>query len=587
MAAFLVSFVLLSRSYVRSQAAPVVQVTLTREAVLDLPVVTICPDWREVPHFSRQPSAAYPGHPILAVRAFSNWEAGRIYAWPNLLDANVVEMIHVGGSAAAAPFPNCSARLNAMSVARVSAAYDGLNGLTPVRGLDPGADDRCRVCVRVGRSPTVPLTAAALSSGSPTGVSVSLTTSDAFQYCVDGRRRSADVSQTVFSRLLAAMGEKILQHRAALIERGTIRVSPDFNLTERFSSGDLRWFTYSRDPRDNDEARGSADLNLTGLIGFHCNVYFFSGYFYPSDDPPGSVAYRLNRRGLWEPIGTGSVFVIRGADTFVGISEASPLDVLAPYPTRNELNAARRDLAQGRTSPSQVLGGGGGGTPTPAPANATVAAGAGVVAAGDATGMANGGGGGGSGGGGGAVGAAAAVSPPPTPTPPPLTPEQRALQVRALEQFLNRSALHMLVYTQAAVETTPSGNDLSRAREVALVGQGERFLRLGLSQSIGYDGTPRFAAEELARSELSLPRLRFFEAGAFSEWLFDVRYTSFVTATASEAPAVSTSQYVADVANYFGAFTGLSTFTLLIVPANLLAAWVAGRWRDRRWWWQR
>jgi len=38
MAAFLVSFFLISRSYVRSQAAPVVQVTLTREAVLDLPL---------------------------------------------------------------------------------------------------------------------------------------------------------------------------------------------------------------------------------------------------------------------------------------------------------------------------------------------------------------------------------------------------------------------------------------------------------------------------------------------------------------------------------------------------------------------
>jgi len=38
MAAFLVSFFLISRSYVRSQAAPVVQVTLTREAVLDLPM---------------------------------------------------------------------------------------------------------------------------------------------------------------------------------------------------------------------------------------------------------------------------------------------------------------------------------------------------------------------------------------------------------------------------------------------------------------------------------------------------------------------------------------------------------------------
>jgi len=38
MAAFLVSFFLICRSYVRSQAAPVVQVTLTREAVLDFPM---------------------------------------------------------------------------------------------------------------------------------------------------------------------------------------------------------------------------------------------------------------------------------------------------------------------------------------------------------------------------------------------------------------------------------------------------------------------------------------------------------------------------------------------------------------------
>jgi len=38
MAAFLVSFFLISRSYVRFRAASVVQVTLTREAVHDLPM---------------------------------------------------------------------------------------------------------------------------------------------------------------------------------------------------------------------------------------------------------------------------------------------------------------------------------------------------------------------------------------------------------------------------------------------------------------------------------------------------------------------------------------------------------------------
>jgi len=38
MAAVLVSFMLLSRSHMCSQAAPVVQVTLTQEAVLDLPI---------------------------------------------------------------------------------------------------------------------------------------------------------------------------------------------------------------------------------------------------------------------------------------------------------------------------------------------------------------------------------------------------------------------------------------------------------------------------------------------------------------------------------------------------------------------
>jgi len=38
MADFLACFLLLSRSYVRSQAAPVVRVALTREALLDLPI---------------------------------------------------------------------------------------------------------------------------------------------------------------------------------------------------------------------------------------------------------------------------------------------------------------------------------------------------------------------------------------------------------------------------------------------------------------------------------------------------------------------------------------------------------------------
>lgn len=561
-AAFLVCVGLLSRSYVASQAAPVVQVTLTAAAVLDLPVVTVCPSLREVPHFSGQPTAAHPGHPIMAVRAVSDWEGGTQVAYPNVLSSGVVEMVDVGTAAAAAPFVNCTARLNAMSVPRVSSAYDGVNGLRPVPGEDPAIDGRCRTCVRLGRSPRRPLEANRQAAGLPTGVTLSITTSDAFQYCVDRRRRNADVTPFVYSRLLSAVSEKIVEYGDELQARGILSLGGE-DLTPRWSSGEFRWFSYSLDPQDFD-LRHRVDRDMSMLIGFHCNVYFFSGFFYPTDDPPGGVRYRLDEQGLWQRSGSGPYFDVTGEPAFEGVSTPPAFHVLSPYPA----NPAKDDS-------------GGEAVTAAAPAARQVVAwdGRGVRGWPAAEGFGD--------------DDDDQPNTPPLPiypegpasvAPPGGAPLRRFLKTSFVQQFVNRSALHMVVHTEDPATAAADGSGLSRSSEVALVGQGERFLRLGLARSVDFSGAIRYAAADVARSELSMPRLRHFEPGIFSEWLFDFRYTSFVTATASEAAAVSTAQYAADVANYFGAFTGLSTFTLLIVPANLVAGWVGGRaWGGQGW----
>lgn len=111
----------------------------------------------------------------------------------------------------------------------------------------------------------------------------------------------------------------------------------------------------------------------------------------------------------------------------------------------------------------------------------------------------------------------------------------------------------------------PPGPD----RQIALVGQEDRYVQLELGRVVDFDGATRYLPSRLAVSELSRSRITLFKSNMFAEWLFDIRYGSFVTTVNSVVAGVTPAQVAADAANYLGACTGASMFTFLIVPLNL------------------
>eukprot|EP00170_Pyropia_yezoensis_P008123 contig_33761_g8150 len=230
----------------------------------------------------------------------------------------------------------------------------------------------------MGRAPTLALTANRQAAGLPTGISLSITTSDAFQYCVDTRRRHEDVSLYVFSRLLSLMSEVIVEHGEALQARGVLSLGPgDRSLADRSEARELRWFTYSLNRGDEDR-RLEADPDMVALIGFHCNVYFFSGYFYPTDDPPGGVRYELDGRGIWRRTGPGPYFDVKGEPAFQGPVPPAyhVLSPLPPMPPANDTGEPRRVRRPSR----QAVGG-------PAVAGVGAAAAAAAAVGADAAGF--------------------------------------------------------------------------------------------------------------------------------------------------------------------------------------------------------
>lgn len=541
---FVIALSVLLVTYARSLRKPVVKVSLVTSATLEVPVISLCTSFREIPAFAAYPTDRYPGHPIFTARAFVHWEDGYQEAYPNTLTSGVVEETTTGS--AAAPFSSCAERLSAMSLRRVLDNYDGFNGLKPFPGRDPSADPRCTACMRIGAgavselAPTrrrMSLSANRGASGLPVGFSLSLTTSDAFQFCVDGRMRRSQDTGFIFPFSLSAMTESILEHIDEITRLGIL----DFGGRDPFErnyEGERRWFTLTYG------SIGATGTGFEDLVSMHCNVYFFSGFFYPSEEGLASVRFRLNdtdttqgspeERVRWisDSSGSEALKLIKTDGYTTNFGELPSLSVNAPLPDLPRTPVAPPPEESGTNTSST---------------NGTDGLDTGRDAA-------------------------AADLPP---------PRGEVLQKRAnitdafRHQFASRSAHHLNLYTQSAKEAAagPPGGD----RQIAIISQKDRYVQLELQRLVDFDGSTRYLPTRLAASELSRSRITVFTSNMFNEWLFDIRYGTFVTTVNSVVAGVTPAQVAADAANYLGACTGASMFTFLIVPLNLGVAGVL-RW---------
>ncbi|GAB0494555.1 hypothetical protein MMPV_005849 [Pyropia vietnamensis] len=540
---FAIALTVLLSTYARSLRKPVVKVSLESAASLELPVISICSSFREVPAFAAYPTDRYPGHPIFTARAFVHWEDGYQEAYPNTLSSGVVEEITTGS--AAAPFSTCAERLSAMSLKRVLDNYDGFNGLKPLPGVDPLADPRCTACMRIGAGATstlassggrMSLSANRAAAGLPIGISLSLTTSDAFQFCVDGRMRRSQDTGFIFPHSLAAMTESILEHIDDITAQGILDFG-DRDPFERNLEGERKWFSLTYGGFSSDDA------DFEQLVSMHCNVYFFSGYFYPLEEGLASVRFKLQDTGAesnrpegrvrWvaDNAGSEALKLIKTDGYTTNFNDVPSISVLAPLPNLPPLPAASGT----NTSTTDADGARDTGRDTDRDAGAT--------------------------------GGSESIE--------EILATRKNITNAFRHQFASRSALHLNLYTQSEAEAA-AGPPVAD-RQVTLVSQEDRYVRMELSRLIDFDGSTRYLPMRVSVSELSRSKISVFKSNMFNEWLFDISYGSFVTTVNSVVAGVTPAQVAADAANYLGACTGASMFTFLIVPLNLIVAY-AQRW---------
>ncbi|GAB0490502.1 hypothetical protein MMPV_001739 [Pyropia vietnamensis] len=307
---------LLCRAYADSVAHPVMVRDVVVAPTLPLPVLTLCSSLLGIPAYARFPTATYPGFPLFTVRAVSGPGAGPedTAVYPESLEA--VEELSLGP-----PGAGCERRggesdlMDPAAINRFTGVPSGATiarqpggrsqTMAPPRGnatVVPGevpalelgvprspaaAENLCAACFRLGRSPRLELNGTAAAAGTDMTVRVDIVASHAVETCFFP---SPDIFGS--NRLFVFM-EQIFTHTAGLSTREVLDYDgapqpPPTKPLDRY-----RWLE-PQHPNTDDELEVLAEH--AGYVSFICNTLLFSGYFYPA--VPGiDIRYRLDWRG--------------------------------------------------------------------------------------------------------------------------------------------------------------------------------------------------------------------------------------------------------------------------------------------------
>lgn len=307
------ALVLLCRAYADGVAHPVLVRDVFIAPALPLPVLTLCSSVLGIPAFSRYPTATHPGDPLFTVRAVIGPGAGpdETAVYPESLDA--VEELSLGPAGARCEEGGSGVDLmDSAAMNRFTGVPSGVTSVRrrggrnettapprgdgPVPGEVPGLElgalrppsasaGLCAACFRLGRSPQLVLNGTAAAAGADMTVRVEVVASQAVESCI------FPTQDMPLTRIMVFM-ELIYAHSEGLVAAGVL----NYNGAPRFPRDSERVYHWLTPPKNPilDELKLLAGYE--GYLSFLCNTVLFSGYFYPA--VPGiDIRYRLDWRG--------------------------------------------------------------------------------------------------------------------------------------------------------------------------------------------------------------------------------------------------------------------------------------------------
>lgn len=260
-----------------AQANPAISTKLYRNDALKLPVVYGCLNVPYIPTFMRLDNETYWGEPLWGLRSYTNVDTNHTLLYPgtNLL----VEEAVLGDN------DRCTRELRVLSRARMAAALH----------VDVLQADKCFSCLRFGAHPSVELRRQDVLTRLPGAVTLEFSTSRDLEFCFNPH---SSLNPFLRNALL-----KTLTDRAAgLAERGAVVLIAGHSVKYALQFGFEEYGTAFP-----TEIYRKHLAQATVL----CNLYFFSGLFFPVEEGTEvRYSYDVNR-GLeaWQGLGNSSNFI--------------------------------------------------------------------------------------------------------------------------------------------------------------------------------------------------------------------------------------------------------------------------------------
>lgn len=259
-----------------AQINPAISTVLMDNSQLQLPTIFACLAVPHMPAFEALPNNEYAGQTLWGLRSYSNAETGELMRYPDTTRL-VSEPSFIGEASF------CNDAMSHLSMASIE------------EGMNPSADPsrKCYSCIRIGAKKPMVLSLEGATNRTAGAVTLEFSISQDISFCF-----SRNLGYN--SRLKDGIKEDLKAQGKELVEKGIVEIIPDpdgianveFALDNGFEPFKKAF------PRDRNIGR----LKEIEVL---CNLYFFSGHFFPVKNG-NKIRYSYNiSAGIdaWKPIG--------------------------------------------------------------------------------------------------------------------------------------------------------------------------------------------------------------------------------------------------------------------------------------------
>lgn len=265
-----------------AQVNPALSTNLFHNEELEMPTIFGCMTFPMIPTFEQLPNANYNGNPLWGLRSYSNHDTGDTYLYPQTREL-------ITESAVLGPKDVCEPALRVMSLQAIIAGLDSV--------FDPAA--RCYSCLRIGQKRPISLSYEKALSRPSGAVTLEFATSRDITFCFNPVHAQSSTIRESIQDLLKTHGDRLVKQNIVEI---TPNENPNIDIQYALNFG---FEAYSIATPEDVRPRRAAEATV------FCNLYLFSGYFFPVK-PGTEVRYRYDVKGglqSWIPIGNPSNFL--------------------------------------------------------------------------------------------------------------------------------------------------------------------------------------------------------------------------------------------------------------------------------------